>query len=216
MKIKAAIFDVDGTILDTMPIWRIAMPNYLKEHGFNPKTNITKHLFKMSIREGAEFIIKEYGIKKTVNEIEEDILKFVRNFYFYKAQSKPGVINFIKKLYDKQIPMILATSGNRELVTRGLERVGVLKYFQDVYTTTEHNTNKNEPDIYVKAAEMMKAKPEETVVFEDALYAVKTAKEAGFVCVGIEEDTAIDDREKIKDIADYYTVSYDNLDEILD
>lgn len=113
-------------------------------------------------------------------------------------------------LASKDIPMIIATSSDSACVTAGLKRLGVWSYFKGILTFSDIGKGKTEPDIYLAAAKEIGSKPSETVVFEDALHAIVTAKNAGFITVGI-YDSYNQDEEKIRKIADFY---YNNWDEV--
>lgn len=100
--------------------------------------------------------------------------------------------------------MTVATSGNRELTEAALARNGILDYFEQIYTCTETGAGKDEPLIYLKAAESMQAEPNETLVFEDALHAAETAKKAGFVVIGVYDEENRKNISKMKEVCDCY------------
>lgn len=100
--------------------------------------------------------------------------------------------------------MAVATTGERMLVEAAFERLGIREFFQDIYTCTETGAGKDRPKIYQLAAEALQAWPEEILVFEDALYAIRTAAKAGFVTVGVEDPYNAPDKEAIRETADYY------------
>jgi beta-phosphoglucomutase-like phosphatase (HAD superfamily) len=100
--------------------------------------------------------------------------------------------------------MILATTGDKELATAALTRLGIRKYFCDILTVSDYGTSKHEPDIYQKAAQILQVPPSECVVFEDVFYALETAKAAGFLCAGVKDAASADDWERIRTIADYW------------
>lgn len=182
---KAAVFDVDGTLLDSMPVWENLGVRYLKRLGIEPEVELGKILFPMTIEEGAEYIKKRYGLSMECRKIIDEILEIVRDFYFYEVSLKKGAEEVLKVFEERGIPMAVATSGERLLVEAAFERLGIRRYFQVILTCTEVGAGKRSPLIYRKAAAALGAAPEETWVFEDALYAIKTAKAAGFRTVGV-------------------------------
>lgn len=208
--IHGAIFDVDGTLLDSMVIWEEAAVRYLHSLGLEPEENLSEKIMMMSMEEGAEYVIEHYGVNLTRKEILNGIRELIRGFYEDEVQLKSGVETVIKLLAAKKIPMIIATSSDSECVTAGLKRLGVWKYFKGILTCTDIGKGKTEPDIYLAAAKEIGSMPQETIVFEDALHAIVTAKKAGFVTAGI-YDSYNQDEEKIRKIADYY---YKNWDEV--
>ena len=212
--IHGAIFDVDGTLLDSMVIWEEAAVRYLHSLGFEPEENLSEKIMTMSMEEGADYVIAHYGVNLTRKEILDGIRELIRGFYEDEVQLKPGVEQVIKLLASKDIPMIIATSSDSECVTAGLKRLGVWKYFKGILTCSDIGKGKTEPDIYLAAAKEIGSRPSETVVFEDALHAIVTAKNAGFITVGI-YDSYNQDEEKIRKVADYYYKSWDEVRETM-
>ena len=212
--IHGAIFDVDGTLLDSMVIWEEAAVRYLHSLGFEPEENLSEKIMTMSMEEGADYVIAHYGVNLTRKEILDGIRELIRGFYEDEVQLKPGVEQVIKLLASKDIPMIIATSSDSECVTAGLKRLGVWKYFKGILTCSDIGKGKTEPDIYLAAAKEIGSKPSETVVFEDALHAIITAKNVGFITVGI-YDSYNQDEEKIRKVADYYYKSWDEVRETM-
>ena len=212
--IHGAIFDVDGTLLDSMVIWEEAAVRYLHSLGLEPEENLSEKIMTMSMEEGADYVIAHYGVKLTRKQILDGIRKLIRGFYENEVQLKSGVEQVIKLLAAKEIPMMIATSSDSACVVEGLKRLGVWKYFKGILTCTDIGKGKTEPDIYLAAAKEVGSKPSETVVFEDALHAIVTAKNAGFVTVGI-YDSYNQDEEKIRELADYYYKNWDEVRETL-
>jgi HAD superfamily hydrolase (TIGR01509 family) len=201
---KGAIFDIDGTLLDSMPIWNDLGARYLETLSIQAEENLGKILFPMTMEEAAEYMKAQYRLPQTADEIRQGVLGIVENFYRYEVGLKPGVETYVKGLHRKGIPMILATTGDKELATAALARLGIRKYFCDILTVSDYGTSKHEPDIYQKAAQILQVPPSECVVFEDVFYALETAKAAGFLCAGVKDAASADDWERIRTIADYW------------
>ena len=178
---KAAIFDVDGTLLDSMSVWEDIGERYLASQNITAEKNLRAALHTMSLEQGAAWMKEKYQLDKSISQIIEEVLKIVSDFYRFEAPLKPGVKKTLEWFKERNIQMTVATSGNRELTEAALARNGILDYFEQIYTCTETGAGKDEPLIYLKAAESMQAEPNETLVFEDALHAAETAKKAGFV-----------------------------------
>ena len=128
---------------------------------------------------GSRLDERKYQLDKSISQIIEEVLKIVSDFYRFEAPLKPGVKKTLEWFKERNIQMTVATSGNRELTEAALARNGILDYFEQIYTCTETGAGKDEPLIYLKAAESMQAEPNETLVFEDALHAAETAKKTG-------------------------------------
>ena len=127
--IHGVIFDVDGTLLDSMVIWEEAAVRYLNSLGLEPEENLSEKIMTMSMEEGADYLIDHYGVSLTRTQILDGIRELIRGFYEDEVQLKPGVEQVIKLLASKGIPMIIATSSDSACVTAGLKRLGVWSYF---------------------------------------------------------------------------------------
>ena len=149
--IHGAIFDVDGTLLDSMVIWEEAAVRYLHSLGFEPEENLSEKIMTMSMEEGADYVIAHYGVNLTRSQIIDGIRELIRSFYEDEVQLKPGVEQVIKLLASKEIPMMIATSSDSECVTAGLKRLGVWSYFKGILTCSDIGKGKTEPDIYLAA-----------------------------------------------------------------
>ena len=209
--IKGAIFDVDGTILDSLSIWEDAANIYLKKIGITPEPDLTKKIFTMSIKEGAQYMRDKYNIQKSIEEISAETIQVVKEFYYYEAPLKPGVDKLIKLLKEKNLRMTVATSSDKEVVTAAFKRLDILKYFDEIFTCGEIGKGKKFPDIFLKAAEAMGTEVSETIVFEDSLYAIKTVNEAGFKAIGVYDFYSRDEKEEIKKNTIGYIDNYDSL-----
>lgn len=202
--IRGAIFDVDGTLMDSMEIWEDAGECYLMQMGITPEPGLSKILFTMSVEEGAVYLKKHYCLRQDCEKIVADVLKVVRDFYVNEAPLKDGAMEFLKQLDDRGIPMVVATSSEREHIEAAFERLGILEYFRRIFTCSEVGAGKSKPLIYYQAAGELGTIPEETYVFEDALYAIHTAADAGFRTVGVYDCSSEEDQEEVRSLADIY------------
>ncbi len=209
--IKGVIFDIDGVLLDSMIIWTDLGERYLKSIGKEPEEGLTEKLFSMSMEQGAEYLKDKYSIDESVPEILDDINNISKNFYYNEVEAKPGVKELLEDFNSRGIKMVAATSSPRGHVERALTRVGLLEFIDRIFTNGEVGVSKHEPDIYNLAAEHMGTVPSETLVFEDSLYALKTAKSAGYVTVGIYDARGEKDQAGLKENAELYLKGYDDL-----
>ena len=210
--IKGAIFDVDGTLLDSMEIWEDVAIRYLKSIGVEAEPDLPEVMFTMSLPEGAAYVKEHYRLTRETDEIIQGVLDIIRKYYEETAPLKPGVTKILEELSRKRIPMTVATSNNKEEVEAAFKRLGIASYFSRIFTCEEVGAGKTQPDIYMKAAEYMGTRPEETVIFEDVLHAIRTAKKAGFLAVGLYDEASKADQEEIKKEADWYAKSMEGLD----
>lgn len=195
--IKAAIFDIDGTLLDSMPIWKEACSIYLKSIGYEPEPDLNEIVFTMTIKEGIRYAKNHYNIDKTEDEIEAGLLDTIRDFYYNTAKAKKGAVELVKKLYENNIPMVLATTGNEDLATHALTRVGIMHCFKKLLTCNDLNTNKGEPLVFLKAKEILENSLnmekdtldfKDIYVFEDSLKAIRTVTNMGFSVVAVKDE----------------------------
>lgn len=213
--IKAVIFDVDGTILDSMGIWEDAGARYLRSIGKEPEEMLGKILFPMTIEEGAAYIREHYRLSQDISEIIQGVLGTVWDFYFEEAPLKNGVREFLERLSEDKIPVAAATSSEREYVEAAFERLGIKQYFRRIFTCSETGRGKRDPLIYLTAGRFLEENISETWVFEDALYALETAKAAGFRTVGVYDKYSAGDEEKLKRQADIYIKDFTEICRLL-
>ena len=209
--IKGVIFDIDGVILDSMSIWNDLGARYLKSIGKKPEKGLNNILFSMSMEQGADYLKDRYDIDKPTVDILNGISLMLQNYYFDEVLAKPGVVELLGFLKGKGIQITAATSSPRIHVETALDRNNILSFFDSIYTTGEIGISKHEPDIYNLAAEHMGTEPSETLVFEDSLYALKTAKAAGYVTVGIYDAKGEKNQTGLLENAKLYLKSYDDL-----
>lgn len=202
MKIDGAIFDLDGTLLDSMKIWDTIGEDYLLSLGIEPKENLKETFKNMSLTQSALYYQEHYSVDKTVEEIISEINSLVEHFYIYEVQLKHGVKEFLEKLSKNKIKMIIVTATDRYLVEASLSRLKIRQYFIDILTCQEVGYGKDVPVIYEEALKKLNTDKEKTMVFEDAVYAIITAKKAGFIVSGVCDQS--EEQDKVKELSDFY------------
>ncbi len=180
MKLQGAIFDVDGTLLDSMSIWDTIGSDYLRSIGYEPRERLNEVFKNMSLLQAAEYYRHEYGVTRSVGEIMDGVNAMLERFYRYEAPLKPGAAELLARLRQADIRLCIATATDRYLVEAALERCGVLSWFDKIFTCNEVGRGKDEPVIFEAALDFLGTEKSKTIVFDDALYAVRTAKQAGF------------------------------------
>ncbi|MBE5937917.1 MAG: HAD family phosphatase [Lachnospiraceae bacterium] len=204
---KGIIFDVDGTMLDSMHVWKNVGLDYLASVNVEPKENMEDTLRSMSLYEVAHYYKEECNVPHTVPEIIDIINSMIEKFYREADSIKPGVKELLKFFYDNGIKMCVSTATDRYLIEAALEKNGIAQYFEKIFTCNEVGKGKSDPLIYDLAMEFMGTDKESTLIFEDALYAITTAKNAGYRVVAV-ADRQAGNPEDIKNIADYYLEDY--------
>ena len=203
-KIKGVIFDVDGVLFDSLEIWTDLGARYLISIGKVPEEGLAETLFSMSMEQGAEYLKENYDIDRSAEDIVTGLRNLLRDFYYYEVQAKPGADQLLRAISDAGISITAATSSPREHIERALERNGLLGYISRMFTNSEVGKSKHFPDIYNAAAADMHTAPEETMVFEDSLYALKTAAAAGYHTIGVADCKGEPDQDGLRETADIY------------
>ena len=183
--IKGIIFDVDGTLLDSMPMWKELDYRFLRSKGKEPEPGYTEIVNKMTLEEGVTYTRKHFNLDMTDDEIIEEIQEMALQFYENEATCKPYVKEFLENLKQEGVPMVVATSSQRDFICPALEHNGILHYFKDVFSCADIGINKQSPEIFLIAAKCLGTDPEETLVVEDSYHAVMTAKSAGFPTLAV-------------------------------
>lgn len=209
--ITGAIFDVDGTLLDSMSIWDTVGEDYLRSIGYQPREDLNEVFKDMSLAQAARYYQTEYGVTLSVEEITAGVNAMLEDFYRHKAALKPGAGEFVRELSRRGVRLCVATATDRYLVEAALERCGVLSCFERIFTCGEAGHGKDEPDIFEAALRFLGTERSETVVFEDALYAARTARAGGFPVAAV-YDGHERGREALKALADLYLTSFSELD----
>ena len=205
--LKGAIFDFDGTLVDSMFIWDTIGEDYLRTLGKEPHEDLKETFMTLTLEEAADYYRTHYGVTLSVKEIVDGVNAMVEGIYRTKVTLKPGVAEYLAWLRVNGVRMCIATVTDRYLVEETLERLGILHYFTEIFTCAEVGYGKDKPIIYRKALEHLATKKEETYVFEDKFFALKTAKEDGFRTVGV-YDRHENCQEELKQLADYYILDF--------
>lgn len=202
--IRGAVFDVDGTLLDSMYVWKDVGARYLWGKGIEPRPDMEERVRTMSMPQVAEYCRREYGITDAPQQIIDEINGLVFQSYRDEVQPKNGVPELLDALKARGVKLAVATASDRCLIEAALERTGLMRRFDAFLTCTEVGEGKDSPAIFYRAAELLGCRPEETVIFEDSLYAMKTAKAAGFRVAAIADDSAAHEEREVRETADWF------------
>ena len=201
--IKGAIFDLDGTLLDSMFIWDTIGEDYLRSLGKEPRENLKEAFMTLTLEEAAEYYRAHYGVTLSVKKIVDGVNAMVEEAYRTKVTLKPGIAEYLSWLKDNGVKMCVATVTDRYLAEETLARLGILHFFSEIFTCAEVGFGKDKPIIYQKAQEHLGTAQDDTFVFEDVLFALNTAKADGYPTVGV-YDKHENTQDKIKILANDY------------
>lgn len=208
------IFDLDGTLIDSMPVWRGTGSGFLERHNFPVPPNLMEVVKTQTIWQTAEWFRSDLGVPMEAADIVAEIVESVVQAYRYTIPLKDGVKEYLEKMQAKGVKMCILTASEADYILPALDRLDIHKYFDHVLTCTELGVFKEDGQAYLTAMEKMGGTLADTVVFEDAHYAVKGAKAVGFTVYAVlDESVRPDDVEKIKQLADRYFHSYHELPE---
>lgn len=208
---KAAIFDVDGTLLDSMPVWDDIASVYLKSIGIKTDGKDDYEIITMSIASACLHLISKYGIDKTVDEMIKGLSDMVADKYRYEIQLKSGVKEYLAKLKSEGVSMCVVTASERGYITDALVRLNIYNYFDFMLTCSEAGLDKNSAAIYDMAREKLGADTEDTVVFEDAFNAITAAKNGGYKVYAVYDKSMDDYKDRIILNCDKYIYDYAEL-----
>lgn len=206
--IQAAIFDLDGTLVDSMWVWNQIDIDYLNGKGHEVPHNFKNEISHLSFLQTAEYVKNRFDISDPVEKILDDWHKMAFNFYANKVKVKKGVIQFLDMLKSKNIKIALATSNSTPLLEACLKNNGIYNYFDSITITDEVSRGKNFPDVYLLAAKKLNVLPENCIVFEDIIPAVKGAKAANMTVIAVRDESSIDDEDELIKLSDKYINSY--------
>ena len=201
--IKGAIFDFDGTLVDSMFIWDNIGEEYLRSLGKEPHEDLKETFMTLTLEEAAEYYREHYGVPLSVKEIVDGVNAMVEQTYRTKVTLKPGIAEYFAWLKGNGVRMCVATVTDRYLVEETLERLGVRHYFSEIFTCAEVGFGKDKPIIYQKALDHLGTEKRDTYVFEDLPFALNTAKTDGFPTVGVYDRHEVH-QDELKELADYY------------
>ena len=207
-----AIFDFDGTLFDSMFLWDHVGEIYLHSLGKEPKPSMREDVRALSLYQSACYFRKEYDLSISVEEIMAGINKTIEHFYIHEVLPKPGVVGFLEQMKKAEIRMCIATASDRYLIEAALKRCGMEHYFEAIFTCSEVGHGKGEPVIFQKAMAYFGAERGNTVIFEDAIHAIQTAKADGFAVAAV-FDNSEKHQSEIRDLSDCYIADFEHTEQ---
>ncbi len=203
-RVAGAIFDVDGTLVDSMPAWNGLASRYLRSLGVEPAADLEARVASMDVAESAAYLREAYGLGLSAAEVQRGFMGLIARIYQEDAPAKPGAVELVRALSAAGVPLAVATIGDPALARAALTRLGMGDCFCELLACSELGVSKREPTVYREAARRLGTLPAATAVFEDTLTAVTTAAKAGFPVVAVEDAASAPDAERIRAAAALY------------
>lgn len=200
---RFAIFDMDGTLVDSMVYWKRLATEFLESKGvLEISPTVLERIKPMTMTESAALFIEEYELSGTDESVAEEMNAMMDEHYRRDIPLKPGVTVYLEALQRKGVAMCVASATAEELMDACLSRLGVAHYFSFLLSCETVGIGKNRPDVYWESAKRLGAESAEIAVYEDALYAAETAKNAGFYTVAVRDDSNQPHWENLTALAD--------------
>lgn len=208
---EAVIFDLDGTLVDSMWIWRDIDIEFLGSRNLPFSEDIQEKIEGMSFRETAEYFKERFPLTETVEELMDLWNEMAFEKYKNEIPLKPGVVEFLKMLKQNNIKTGIASSNSLVLIETVLKTHGIYEYFDSIHTANEVEKGKPSPDIYLLVAKDLNVEPSNCLIFEDIVMGILAGKNAGMTTCAIEDEYSKENRKEKQETAEYYIQDYFEL-----
>ena len=210
MNIKCAIFDFDGTLFDSMPIWKGLKFDFFDRLGIVLTEEDRKVFSGLFLMEAMPVAKERFKLQQSMEELYSEFWDMLGEKYLQSAKPKCDIIDFLEKLQQKGVKMGIATATGEAALIPLLKKYDMLRYFSSIYSTYTVGISKNEPKVYDMVREELGFEKADTWIFEDAIYAATTAKNNGYNAVGI-YDPSEPKAAELKDMVDIYIHNYSEI-----
>lgn len=210
---KVAIFDLDGTLFDSMWVWERLAYDFLINKGIHAPSDIREDLKEYSLRESCHVLKERYNLSETLDEINNQMEEMLKKYYFEEIQLKNGGKELLEKMDKEGIRIVAATATADWLSKAASKRLGIYDYFEIFQTCKGVGIEKFDPKFYEVIIKQLNVERNDIWLFEDALHSIKAGKECGLRIAAIREKTAKSDWSEIKENSD---IVFDNFNEFLE
>lgn len=218
MDIKGAIFDMDGTLINSLIAWEILWDEFSKKYlngkVFVPEKDVDKAIRTLPLKEAMDLMYDRYGFGESGDDLLNTANEVFARFYETQVEVKAGATEFLEYLLQKGVKMCVASATAPNLVNLALKHCKLEKYFLKFFSCADLGLGKDKPEIFNLAHDFLGTPKNETFVFEDSLVAIDTASKAGFKTVGI-YDKCNEGAEELKKIATYFIDKGETLEKLI-
>ena len=208
---KVALFDFDGTLVDSMPIWGEKMFRLLRMQGITPPDGLLRTITPLGDAGTLNYYQKNFKLTMTKEEMQKEMDSYALPLYTNEISLKEGVLDYLKALKDHGIKLYILTASPHKMFEPCLERLNILELFEEAWCCDDFKKVKSNPEIYLDVAKTIGVKPEEITFFDDNKVAILTAKEAGLHTIAVYDKSSENDKEDMQQAADYYCDSYRDM-----
>ena len=210
-KIKCAVFDLDGTILDSMWVWEDLDKNFLAKRNIIMPGDYQDEIKPLGFEKAAAYTIERFGLDESPDDIIKEWFDMAYKAYAEDVILKENVYEYLSYLRSIGIKMGIATASDRKLFMPALKNNNIVEFFDVITTVDDVKRGKGFPDVYEKTAESLDCIPDESIVFEDILAGIKGAKDGGFITVGVYDRRSVHEKDDISEIADFYIMNFSQM-----
>lgn len=208
---EAVLFDLDGTLIDSMWLWPAIDVEYLGRFGIEVPEDLGRSIDGKSYTETAIYFKERFGLKDSIDTIKKTWHEMAHDIYCTRVPAKKGALKFLKFLKEHGIKTAIGTSNSFELAKDVVKAVGIDKYVDTIVTACMVSAGKPKPDIYLKAASDLGVSPEKCLVFEDIPQGIMAGKNAGMTAVAIEDEYSLTLSDEKRELADCYITDFDEF-----
>lgn len=208
---KAVIFDLDGTLVDSMWVWSDIDVEFLGKYGYPVPPELQKEIEGMGFTEVAVYFKERFHLPESIEEIKRTWQNMAMEAYMYKIPLKPGIEGFLEYLKEQGIPMAVASSNDYRLIDNCLISHGIRDYFSCIVTACDVAKGKPAPDVYLEAARRLETDPKDCLVFEDIVPGIQAGKNAGCTVCAVQDGYSICQENEKRACADYFISSYEQI-----
>ncbi|MGN0170268.1 MAG: HAD family hydrolase [Lachnospiraceae bacterium] len=208
---EAIIFDMDGTLIDSMWVWTKLDQKFFEERNMSMPDTLAKDIEGLSMQETAEYFIRTFHLDYEIQELMQIWNEMASWEYANEVPYKKGAFRFLKQVKKLGIKTGIATSNSRELVEMADKRLHFMSYIDVLVTTNEVPNGKPAPDIYLKVAKALQVDPEKCLVFEDIPSGILAGKNAGMATCAVQDDFSAHLEEEKRHLADYFIDSFQDI-----